>query len=379
MRQLIFYILLLTAAAGCKEKYELPYSGPSTGYLVVDGTINGGTGPTNIFISRTLALVDSVASRKESNAVVRVEGENGTQFPLIETQEGTYSSPQLNLQPNVKYRLRILTSDGKVYHSAYSENRKTPDIDNISWEKNGDGVQLFIDTHDPLNNTRYYHWDYEETWQFHSAFSSYLQYTFNPAGDVTGVTDRHPDDAAKMFTCWAGEKSATILIGSSARLSRDTIHLPINFIPMGSWKISVKYSILVHQYALSAAAYEFLQRMKKNTEQVGSLFDAQPSELIGNIQCEDDPSEVVIGFVEVTESKFKRIFINWTEVAPWNYMSGCYEESVFNHPDSINLGLIPTNVDEFGLGGGIVRFNASTPNCVDCTTRGTNVKPSFWP
>jgi hypothetical protein len=369
----------LTAAAGCKEKYDLPYSGPPTGYLVVDGTINSGQGPTNIRLSRTLALVDSVASRNESNAAVTVEGDNNTQFPLIETQQGLYNSPQLNLQPGVKYRLRIRTSDGKVYLSAFTPNKKTPDIDGISWERDFDDIQLFINTHDATNNTRYYRWEYQETWEFRSPFLSSLKYIFNPAGEPIGVTDRDYDEMMRMYTCWASQRSSTILVGSSIKLSRDSIHLPVTTIENGSWKISVKYSILITQHALSVAAYEFLQRMKKNTEQVGSLFDAQPSELVGNIQCEGNPSEVVIGFVEVSEAKEKRIFIDNSEVLPWNYRTGCVQEKIKNDPDSIPIGFIPTGAAESGPFGAVVYFFASTPICVDCQTRGTSNKPSFWP
>lgn len=379
MSRVFLYILFLTAFVSCKEKYELPYSGPATGYLVVDGIINGGQGPTNIRLTRTLALVDTVPFRNENNAQVFVEGDNNTSFELNETQSGVYSHPQLTLEQHVKYRLRINTSEGKIYLSEYSDNRKTPPIDNISWERTGDGVMFFVNTHDAQNNTRFYKWDYEETWEFRSNYLSTLRYVYDGFGNPIAVTERDYDEMMKMYYCWQGETSKNILIGSSIKLSRDTIHLPVLFIPQESWKISALYSILVKQYALSPAAFEFFQRMKKNTEQVGSLFDAQPSELTGNIQCLDNPAEIVIGFVEVSEAQQQRIFVARNEVLPWDYRMLCYEESILNNPDSLNTGLIPTSMHLGGPFGSIMRFYASTPLCVDCTTRGTNVKPSFWP
>lgn len=379
MRRALLYILLLTAFGACKEKYDLPYSGPATGYLVVDGTINSGQGPTNIRITRTLALVDSIAFRNETGAAVVVEGENNTQFPLFESGSGVYSNPQLNLQQDVSYRLRIQTSEGKVYHSEFTPNKKTPEIDDISWERSDRGVELYIDTHDPQDNTRYYKWDYEETWEFHSAYLSMLTYVYNAFGEPVNVAERPYDEIMKMYTCWQRESSSNILVGSSAKLSRDTIHLPLKYVENDSWKISVLYSILVRQHALSAAGYEFLQRMKKNTEQVGSLFDAQPSELVGNIKSDEDPQETVIGFVEVSEAKEKRIFIRRNQVIPWNYRQGCVEESILNHPDSLRGGLIPTSPHILSPFGAVIRFYASAPFCVDCRTRGSNVKPSFWP
>lgn len=379
MKKISIYLVILMIGAACKEKYDLPYSGPATGYLVVDGHINSGQGSTTIRLSRTLALVDSIAFRNETGAAVWVEGDNNTQFPLFEGREGLYFANQLNLQANAAYRLRIQTSDGKRYFSEFVANKKTPDIDDITWEREQDGVVLYANAHDDQNNTWYYKWDYTETWEFHSAFNSMLMYRHDVRGNPVGVVDRPGDQALKMYYCWQSMSSTNILIGSSKKLSRDTIHLPIHFIEQGSWKISVLYSVLLRQYALSQAGYDFLARMKKNTEQVGSLFDAQPSELKGNITCQDDAAEIVIGFVDVSPAKEKRVFIRRNEVNPWNYMHGCDEIKIANHPDSIVAGLIPTTIAATSMNGAITHFFASTPECVDCTTRGTNIKPSFWP
>src|SRR5688572_23227676 len=100
MRKFTLYLFLLTISAACKEKYELPYSGPPTGYLVIDGVINSGQGPTTLRLTRTLALVDSVAFRHERDANVRVEGDDNSIHPLNEISDGVYYSPQLTLSDN---------------------------------------------------------------------------------------------------------------------------------------------------------------------------------------------------------------------------------------------------------------------------------------
>src|SRR5690606_41864672 len=75
--------------------------------------------------------------------------------------------------------------------------------------------------------------------------------------------------------------------------------------------ISVIYSFLTRRSSdlLSELAYNFMVMMKKNSEQLGSVFDPQPSQLAGNMSCITDPEEMVIGFIEVAEEKAKRIFI----------------------------------------------------------------------
>ena len=149
----------------------------------------------------------------------------------------------------------------------------------------------------------------------------------------------------------------------------------------GSEKLSVLYSLNVHQYSLSKEAYIYLQKLKLNTEDIGSIFSVQPSELTGNIHCTTNPSEIVIGFVEVSQEKEKRLFISNVEVPGWNYRQDCQTPYiVLNNPDSIQkyAAGLPTIPYQAGLG--IISFyDSPDPNCVDCTLRGSNVRPSFWP
>ena len=138
----------------------------------------------------------------------------------------------------------------------------------------------------------------------------------------------------------------------------------------------------MRQVALSENAYRFMEKMKKNTEELGSIFDPQPSELQGNIHCVTNPSEIVIGFVEVSEEKRKRIFIKRSEVPDWGYSPGCSTVEIDNILDSIKKygsGRLPTIAGKTSPFGAILTFYAADPGCVDCTLSGTNVKPPFWP
>lgn len=381
MKKLLYCCMFLLAFA-CKEKYVPPYTPPVKGYLVVDGTINSGQGPTIIRLSRSIVLADSARPKNEAKALVRVEGDNNTSFVLPETTQGTYSINQLGLINNVKYRLYIKTTDGKEYLSDFATPIKTPPIDNIRFEQPYD-LQLFINTHDPKNSTHYYRWEFEETWEFHSSFYTQLKYIRNAAGELIRVDylypDMHYNDS--IFKCWTGATSTSMLIGSSAKLVKDSIDLPIHKIAHASSRVSVLYSLLVRQNALSAAGYEFLQRMKKNTESTGTLFDAQPSELVGNIHSKTDGTEIVIGYVDVADVNEKRIFISPAQLNNWEYNAGCRETEIKNVPDSVraNAHLMPTSAGQLSMTGAILTYFASENTCVDCTLKGTNVKPSFWP
>ena len=177
--------------------------------------------------------------------------------------------------------------------------------------------------------------------------------------------------------------SSSITLGSTEKLTSDIVYLPVQYIEPHSEKLSVLYSINLRQYAISKGNYLFLQKMKKNTEQLGTIFDPQPSEISGNIHCLADPGEVVIGFIEVTQEQVKRIFISNSQVPGWNYDPGCVETIIDNNLDSIAkhgsdlYPTLPSGLDPFG---GIAKFHATPDkNCMNCTFRGVSQKPAFWP
>ena len=136
---------------------------------------------------------------------------------------------------------------------------------------------------------------------------------------------------------------------------------------------------------MSQNGYRFFEQLRKNTQQLGSIFDAQPSDNYGNMHSVTNPTEVVIGFVEVSEEKQKRLFINAQQVPAWNYKynNQCDSQvSVPNIPDSILSftisSFLPTTIALPGRTG-IDRVFFVMQDCVDCRLRGTNVKPAFWP
>ena len=153
-KYLIFIFIIGFFATGCKIEYRPSVQSPATGYLVVEGFINS-DGPTTITLSRTIKLYDdSTTDIYEHNALVSIEGQNNDTYPLYETGEGVYTSSSLNLNSNEKYRLKIKTQEGKEYASDFTSYQTTPDIDSLSWTRNNNGVNIFINTHDDQKRNR---------------------------------------------------------------------------------------------------------------------------------------------------------------------------------------------------------------------------------
>ncbi|MBK5277856.1 MAG: DUF4249 domain-containing protein, partial [Bacteroidia bacterium] len=167
-----FSFIILLALASCVEPYEPPAIENGVSILVVDGALNA-QGKSTIRLSRSQNLSESSAVGSELKAIVSFENESGTSVTLTEEGNGNYSLPPQIFDPQKLYRVRIQTADSKEYASEFVSIVKNPPIDSVSWNITSDnGVQLNVSTHDAENNTKYYRWDYEESWKYVSAFNS---------------------------------------------------------------------------------------------------------------------------------------------------------------------------------------------------------------
>jgi hypothetical protein len=365
----------------CRKPYDPPVITSNTSYLVVEGEINPGQDSTVITLSHTVSLSSNITVNPVAGAIVTVVSDQNTSYPLIETSTGNYTSSGLNLDNTHAYRLAIKTSDGKQYQSDLEPVLITPPIDSVGFNIISSaaktGIQLFVNAHDATNQVKYFRWDFNEEWLF------YTKYTSNYISNGTAIVPRQPNQ--NVTYCYTGEQSSDINLASSAKLSQDIIYQnPLVFIPSTSEKIEDKYSILVHQYALTPEAFNFYTNLKKNTEQLGSIFDAEPSSSPGNIHCISNPAEQVIGYVSVSTVSQKRVYIlkdqlpQWVPVYPYacyqdttGKLSGVYISDLINNPQAY----YPT----IGIGAPVpYRYLFTSPECADCTIRGTVTPPPYW-
>jgi hypothetical protein len=333
--------------------------------------MNPAADTTIIRLTRTLKLSDAASIKTENNAQITVEGKDNTTRSLTFAGRGYYKSPGLNLVIGNEYRLRIRTTDGKEYLSEYVKARQTPAIDSISWDRDNDGVRIYANTHDPSRKSIYYRWDYDETWEIHSKYLSY--YIFNP---VTGMVRQRTVPDELVYTCWRYDTASTIPLANSANLTEDIIYkAPLLHIPFGSDRLSVRYSIQVRQYALDKDAYDFFELMKKNTEQIGSFFSPQPSELRGNIHCSTDPKEYVLGYITASTVDTKRIFIQ----TAWQFDLTCDDVEVVNTREEMFKYFAQGDYIPYSFNMIDNIWLASSARCVDCRIRGGRLaRPSFW-
>jgi hypothetical protein len=293
---------------------------------------------------------------------------------LREGSTGQYLLTNALLAPGQQYRLRIRTSGGE-YLSDYVPVKRTPPIDSVNWEVTGDGVQVYVNTRDPLGNTRYYRWEFAETWEFNTPYG--ISYIYRATKkEFTGENTSR---------CWASTVSRNIVLGTSAQLNEDVIYqYPLILLPPTSEKHRIRYSVLVKQYALTREGYDYWQNLKRNTENLGTLFDPQPSQVSGNIRSVNNPEEPVFGFFSAYSMQEKRLFIGRNQLPPWQRVTGyesCLIDTIKNEPLNQNFlskAVFPVIAEHIGMTGQLEGYLTSERFCLDCRTRGVNKQPTFW-
>ncbi|MEO5595448.1 MAG: DUF4249 domain-containing protein [Chitinophagaceae bacterium] len=373
----IVYALLFFMFTQCKKPFEPAVLTRDDNYLVVDGFINTSPGGiTTIILSRTKNLTDTVVNIPEHGAKAVVQNAAGISYPLQETgTNGNYISNPITLDNNGQYKIVITTADNNQYQSDLVTAKKTPAIDSVAWRQGGKGVNLYVNTHDPANNTRYYRWEYIQTWEYHSQ----LETIWGVANGLAYL--RTP--AEQVHICYNTTMSSDILTGTSAALSQDVISDGLlGTILQNDSTLQYRSSFLVRQYALTPAAYFYWQIIQKNSAQLGTLFDLQPSQLEGNIHSLTNANEPVVGYMSATTLQEKRIAINNSDLQNWQSAPGSYNCTIADVPQNPANFLIVDYPDTsyapwYYVSMGPLKLGKKV--CLDCTlSGGVNVKPSFW-
>lgn len=361
---------LIALVGGCVDPYRPPEIAAPDTYLVVNGFFNSEPGTTTtIQLSRSQNLTDPKSPTAETKAKVTIESAHNATYVLNEGSAGVYSMSGVTPLSSETYRLHIKTSKGVDYYSDYVAVVTTPPIDSISWRVENEAVQINVNTHDPRNNTHYYRWEFDEAWEYTAAYFS--SYVYN---EKTKAIDLRNED---IYRCWGSANSKNIIVTSTTRLSQDLVsQFPLTAIPGTSIKFQYKYSILVRQYALSQAGYEYYDQLAKITQNIGSIFDPQPSQITGNIRSAVNPNDLALGFFRVGNVVNKRIFIRKAQLPAWRTFTG-NDDCVIDTLTAAEIRESPT---------GIITTNEIPPGyltaafpCIDCRLRGgVNKKPDYW-
>lgn len=371
------YIKLFIAVLilqGCREVYY-PEIDKYENILVVDGLITDREGPHTVKLSRSFAF-DETFPDPESGAVVVLFDEEANEYLFSEVQPGIYrSDASLKGKVGSSYMLFVSTADEEEYESEWVELRGVPEIDSITYRyderESTDpnepirGVQVKINTHDPQDQTRYYRWEWSETWEILTPIRSSI----------------YPDENR----CWKSASSSSIAIGTSEHLTKDIlVDYPLYFVSADNNKLKIKYSSEIYQYSLSREAYSYWKNLQDITQNTGSLFDPTPAMVVGNIHNLNNQGSPVLGIFQASAVSTERIIIDRTEIPAFLDIPNGYAScNFFTTSDSAEMAYFDNHnfpfVDAYYDRNILYHIYTNSVMCFRCTFSGSNEKPDYWP
>jgi len=181
--------------------------------------------------------------------------------------------------------------------------------------------------------------------------------------------------------CWISNNPAEILIkNASLHAEASIIRHPVISITDPVDRLSVKYSILVNQFSLNEDEYFYWERLKNTIDQTGGLYDLIPATIPNNIYCLEEPYKKVLGYFSVSAMSSKRLFIKDNFAGINTMYERCLSDTIFTTmPDTIaGQGWVIWIIKDYSDKVPSAVIYTVDRGCVDCRTRGTNIKPVFW-
>ncbi|MCZ8134072.1 MAG: DUF4249 domain-containing protein, partial [Algoriphagus sp.] len=320
-RSWLLLFILIGIYSGCRTPFDPEVPETELRILVVEGYLDTEGMKSELKLSRTVPLSTEASKLPENGATVLLRSQNGQQFPLSEKGQGVYLF-QRNIDEKQTYTLEIVLRSGERYVSEVLKPIVTPEIIDGGFKRDADGVEVFVSTQGNAEADDFL-WTYEETWIYRPRIRTPYIYD-SRLRDV-----RQRTEAEQNSLCFKTESSPDIVIETSSRFQDQVVfEKTVSEIPEGDERIMERYSILISQKGIASKDVQFWEILKKNTEDIGSIFSPLPSLIGGNIKSLDNTSSPVIGQVSLGVVRQKRIYINRSEVSPWNYIDPRFNDCV---------------------------------------------------
>ncbi|MBQ0768786.1 MAG: DUF4249 domain-containing protein [Bizionia sp.] len=405
----ILTLAVILISFNCTEEIPLETNGFED-VLVVEATISNELKHQEIKLSRTYFLEQNTQTI-ENNANVSIQDNLGNNYTFTQNDEGVYSSNiAFEALPNVIYTLYITTSNGKLYKS--SEKVLTPiaEISSLYVEEGPDSnsVQVVIDSNNEATDAQFFRYEYEETHKikvpYYSIYNAKLTNIVNYGQefDVDLVLKEENEEI-----CFTTNKSIGIIQTSTDHLESNIVSkFPVRTINKDNVILRERYSILVKQYVQSLEAYKYYETINELSTNESLFSENQPGFVVGNISALQNSSEKIIGFFDVSSVSSDRIYFNYEDIdaprPPYPYdcelresedglisynknhlklnyaLHGNYNGGTLMPNQRAILHNLLKDGGYYKYYSGQVVYYIVSPECGDCTSYSSNLKPNFW-
>lgn len=380
MRFKFKYFLVLVLLFGCREPFEPEIGNMQSGVLVVEGYLDSNGLESILSLSRTAPISGAESYLPEIGASVSLKSDTGQFIALQEQESGQYLFAS-NIAESQSYVLEILLKNGEKYLSKPMIPIQTPEILDAGFLRDEDGIEVFLNTKGDQNADDFL-WTFEETWIYRPRIrTSFIYRTDRQVVELRKQEER-------IDLCYKSEINSNLLLETSSRFEDQVVfRQTITEIPQGDERLMERYSILISQKAIDENAVEFWETIKRNTDDIGSIFSPLPSIIRGNIYQEGSQNQPVVGYVSLGIVRQKRIFIDLKDVLPWGFNDPMFDDCSIS-TDAVFVGS-PQYFSEFGTGDvlparglmegtSIVAYYTSSRKCSDCTLYAGRERPDFW-
>jgi hypothetical protein len=393
--QIITVVFVSLTIFSCIEPFrpEITNNDPGN-QLVVEGKVTDETAPFRVRLTRpdnVYNYQNQYNFRPVTDALVNISDIRGNVFPLFYTDNGWYETEDKKLKgiPGNTYSLNITGSDGTQYESSPELMAEVPPIDSVYYEENEQiyysdkelitekWLTIYLNTQSSSDETSYFKWEFDETWEFNMPqYIRVVKHKFREDRIVDTAFMTWVNIPSEQLHCWTSETTRSILVKSTGdQRSGEISKFKITSISPRDDRLSIRYSILVRQYALDKELYNYLKTLESLNQTNGGLYDHQPAPVYGNITCCTENNNA-LGYFLASSVKTKRIFIKNKGISVGtghSVYSGCGWEYPPLFGDYYFYGNIVEGIPDAG-----VAVLSRNHYCTDCRERGTSRKPDFW-
>lgn len=363
---IIRLILFIALIVGCTTQF-FPDVDENQELLVVEGMITDQNSVNRIRLSRSTPVGSPLVRRNVKGAIVTITDEKGIVTTLKESPVGTYSTDSTKFRGRIggHYSLGVKINN-LYYETDFIEMKPVPPIDSLYYEKVvitaskdsndiDEGCKIYVDSYDPDRECLFFRWDYIETWEYRIPYP------------------------VENKQCWITERSDEILIKNTSVYSQARISkYPVVFVTNKTDRLKVKYSILVNQYSLDEAEYDFWEKVQSISENVGNLYDITPSTVPSNIRCVTNPDELVLGYFSVSAITQKRLFVVDEFLGLPGFVTYCATDTIYGVLPQEGLNTTYWVIEDYANEIPPTWVITTFRECADCTTEGSTIKPPFW-
>ena len=312
-KELIYLCWLLILFASCEEKY-VPNIEAIKDQLVVEAKITNEPSMNFVHLTKTRNFEESVSLPEVSGATVKLIGAgSAATITGYESAPGYYTfltAPEsgkqyflrINIQTDI-YESMIVTMPPLPTFT----NLRTEEVTKTFWVKNGDGIpqpvkklgrELYVDL--PVTSSLGYYrfdkreivqWSWDSPYPFDIIPTAYGWYSYVDKESFHLAAPKDYSETSKI------DKYPLDMI----------TYNPLQYL----YSDTLKYHgmiLIFDQYGTSKESYDYHTKLNSQFAANGSLFDPIQNQIVGNIICKTNPSQIVYGFFDLNSYQQFRYF-----------------------------------------------------------------------